>query len=174
MHLTRHALAIPAVLLFVGAAVPARSEPQRIEGVGLSRDIHCQGGDVTVSGADNAVRLIGTCANVVVFGSGHTVELEKGAQLAVSGDQQTVTGGEVSGLLVEGAQSVVSVALRSSGADAVADISGVEQNVALRLGGPSRLNVQGFKHAIAWSADSGVAKPRIAAAGIDTKIVEKK
>ncbi|WP_232629915.1 DUF3060 domain-containing protein [Methylobacterium sp. Leaf118] len=174
MKRNRHALAVPALLLLVGAAQPARSETQQIEGVGLSRDIHCEGGDVGVYGADNAVRLTGTCANVVVHGSDHTVALERGAQLAVSGIGQRVTGGEVSGLSVEGTQSVVSVSLQSSGADAVAEISGAEQKVALRLGGPSRLAIQGYQHEIGWSAGRGVAKPRISAAGIASRIVETK
>lgn len=164
-----------AAVLFLApiAATSAFADPLNMEGMGLSRDIPCDGSDVGVYGANNTIHFTGTCKNIVVDGSGQTVTFEKAADLVVAGIKHKVTGGEVANLRLDGSETQLTATVKPAGEAGAVEVAGIKQKLQVTLAGPVTLTAQGFDHAIEWSKASGVPEPKIAASGIQTKIVRK-
>lgn len=164
-----------AGVALAGVAAPAvAAEPLKIEGVGISREVACDGEDVGVYGAENKIELTGACGRVVVHGADHEVTLEKAKELAVSGSKNRVRGGETGGLKVDVDQNEVEATVRSAGGPAEIAVYGAQQKVRLTLAGASTLNVQGADNAVEWAVADGAPKPKISAGGAANTIRQRK
>lgn len=164
-------LAVIATSIFAPASF---ADELKIEGVGISRDIPCNGQDVGVYGAANKITLTGQCNKIVVHGSNHKVSLERGTDLSVSGADNAVTGGTVSNLNVEVAKNTVAVTIQPTAGKGMVDVSGAEQKLSLVLAGASELKVNGADQKVEWSLAGGAPDPSISSSGVNNSIQKKK
>lgn len=160
-------------LALIGGA-PALAEPLKIEGVGISRDIDCDGEDVGVYGAENRIALTGNCGRVVVHGADHEVTFERARDLLVSGSKLKVRGGEAASLSVEIDQNEVEATMKPAEGASEVRISGADQKVTLTLAGPVTLGVHGADNEVVWSLAAGAPKPRISSSGAANAVKQKK
>ncbi|MDH7795309.1 MULTISPECIES: DUF3060 domain-containing protein [unclassified Beijerinckia] len=168
-------LAVVAVSVFAPVAF---ADELKIEGVGINRDIPCNGQDIGVYGAKNKITLTGQCNKIVVHGSNHKVSLERGTDLSVSGADNAVTGGTVSSLNVEVAKNTVAVTIQpidgKNNVKSLVDVSGAEQKLNLVLAGASELKVDGADQKVEWSLAGGAPDPSISSSGVNNSIQKKK
>jgi len=164
-------LAMAAVCVF---AHVSHAEELKIEGVGIRRDIPCNGQDVGVYGAENKITLTGECGRITVHGADHKVSLERGTDLSVSGADNAVTGGTVSSLNVQVAKNTVAVTIQPTEGKGKVDVSGAEQKLNLVLATPAELRVVGADQKVEWSLASGAPEPSISSSGVNNSIQKKK
>jgi Tfp pilus tip-associated adhesin PilY1 len=164
-------LAMAAVCAFAHVGY---AEELKIEGVGIRRDIPCNGQDVGVYGAENKITLTGECGRITVHGSDHKVSLERGTDLSVSGADNAVTGGTVSSLNVQIAKNTVAVTIQPTEGKGRVDVSGAEQKLNLVLATPAELKVIGADQKVEWSLASGAPEPSISSSGVNNSIQKKK
>jgi hypothetical protein len=155
------------------APAAAFAEEITVEGVQMSRDFTCDGQDVTIAGQGNSVELTGRCGDIKVVGADHKVRFDEAKSLAVSGMSIDATGGETGALLVELHKNKVKAKLKSDSAPAEASISGADQDVSLTVGSAAKIDVQGSKNELTWTAENGVKAPAISTSGIGNKISKK-
>lgn len=156
------------------APVAAFADPITVDGVQMSRDFACDGGqDVIIAGQGNTVELTGRCGDVKVMGADHKIHFDQAKSLIVSGMSVEVTGGETGALLVDLHKNTVQAKLKSDTAPAEASVSGAEQKVALIVGSAAKIDVQGSKNELSWTAENGIKPPAISSAGIGNKISKK-
>jgi hypothetical protein len=164
-----HLIVVPA-LAYSGLA---QAEELTIEGVGISRDIDCQGQDVGVYGAENEIAVTGRCGRITVHGVKHKVSFETGTALSVSGADNTVTGGRVQDVSVSVADNIVSTTLGGGAAPGKFEASGAHNRVSLVLAGPTQLKVDGVGHVVEWVRSDGAPNPQITASGAQNVIKKK-
>lgn len=158
---------LAGALLALTLAPLAQAEPVSIDGVGLTRDVPCQGQDVAITGSANHIRLTGTCGAVTVYGSDHQVSLEQGGALSVSGIQNQVTAGRVERLEVDTAKNRVQAALEGRAPNhAQLEVSGADHNLELVFRGPVVATLSGADNLLRWSG----SEPRIRVQGVDNRI----
>lgn len=160
-----------SVALFALAAFPALAEPLTIDGSGVSRDVHCAGDAVEIHGANNIIKLTGTCASVTVSGIEQTVDIQQAGKLDISGSGHKVTAA-ASGLMLYGDKSEVTATIGGE-ADAVVDISGGEHVVDLALQQATQIEVQGVSQQVTWAPVANTPEPRISISGADNKVERK-
>ena len=158
---------LASALLALTLAPLAQAEPVSIDGVGLTRDVPCQGQDVEITGSANHIRLTGTCGAVTVYGSDHQVSLEQGGALSVSGIQNQVTAGRVERLEVDTAKNRVQAALEGRAPNhAQLEVSGADHNLELVFKGPAVVNLSGADNQLRWSG----SEPLMTVQGVDNRI----
>lgn len=155
------------------APVAASAEEITVEGVQMSRDFACDGQNVIIAGQGNSVELTGRCGDIKVLGADHKVRFDEAKSLAVSGMSIKATGGETGALLVELHKNTVQAKLKSENAPAEVSVSGAEQDVSLTVGSAAKIDVQGSKNELTWTAENGVKAPAISTSGIGNKISKK-
>jgi predicted regulator of Ras-like GTPase activity (Roadblock/LC7/MglB family) len=149
---------------------PASAAEIRVEGSQMSRDFACEDGqDVMIAGAGHKVVLTGRCGAVSVQGADHTLSFEAAGELVVSGVSNIVEGGTTGGLVVETAKNKVKATMKAAETARI-DVSGADQTLELMLAGPTQIEVQGAKNAVAWRAEAGVKAPSVSASGIENRI----
>ncbi len=173
----RFALVLAAVLaLPVLAHAQPTEAPEKdelvIEGIGLSRDIPCEGQNIGIYGADNDITLTGDCGSVIVHGSGHEVSLEEARELVVSGADHTVFAQSVTTLSVDttGHTITATMAAGAPATPAQVRVNGADQTLNLTLAAETHIAVEGTEQVINWSLAEGAPEPRIEAGGIDNAI----
>ncbi|MGQ4275337.1 DUF3060 domain-containing protein [Terrihabitans sp. B22-R8] len=135
-----------------------------IEGVGISRDIACNGGDVGIYGSENDIRLTGACGHIFVEGNAHKLRFEKAVDLAVNGLRHKVVGGETAKLSVDATENEVETVVRSADG-AVVEVAGAQNRVKLTFAGASTLDVHGIEHNVTYSVTAGAPPPKISSGG---------
>lgn len=171
----RPVLALAALLAFPLAAQAQSTEaPEKdelvIEGVGLSRDIPCEGQNIGIYGAENEIGLTGDCGTVIVHGSGHQVTLDQARELVVSGAGHVVSAGSVAALSVETAGHIINATLAANPGPAQVRVDGADHTLNLTLATEADIAVNGTKQVLNWSLAAGAPEPHIVAGGIDNAI----
>lgn len=138
-----------------------------IEGVGLSRDIPCEGENIGVYGVGNQIHLTGACGKVIVHGDGHAVSVEKAIEILVSGADHTVNADWVSKLGVETAGHTVNATLSTDSASAQVHVDGAEQTLNLFLTSATDIDIEGTEQVVNWSLAGDAPEPHIDMSGID-------
>ena len=141
-----------------------------IEGVGLSRNVPCEGLDIGIYGAGNTIELTGDCGTVVVHGDGHTVSIEKAAAVTVSGIGHTVNADSLAALAIETTENVVTATMVSDAALAKVSVYGADQVANLTLASETAIDVGGTGQTINWELAEGAPEPRIDMGGIDNAV----
>ena len=155
------------------SVLPALAEPLTIDGSGLSRDVHCAGDDVEIYGANNTIKLTGTCTSVTVGGLEQSVEMEEAGKLDVSGSGHKITG-TASALALYGDASTVTVTIDGAATEpAVVDVSGGEHKLDLTLRKAVRLDVQGISQQVTWALGNDASEPKVSISGADNKVERK-
>jgi hypothetical protein len=165
-----------ALLAAVSASAHAQTteatapEEVVIEGVGLSRNVPCDGLDIGIYGADNTIELTGECGAVVVHGDGHTVTIDKAAALTVSGIGHTVNASSLAALAIETTENVVTATIASDSAPAQVSVNGADQTANLTLASQATIVVGGTGQTVNWELAEGAPEPRIDMGGIDNAV----
>jgi len=161
-----------AALIALAALSPlaATAEELTVEGADLQRAIACDGEDVGIYGADNQIDLTGNCGNVLVYGSKHVVTFEHAASLTVSGMNHITTGGDVAKLIVDTADSTVTVTIDGKDAAGAIDVSGTGHKVKLNLVSASTLEVAGSDQSVEWTIAKGIKQPKVQMSGVGNKV----
>ncbi|MFC0240298.1 DUF3060 domain-containing protein [Rhodopseudomonas telluris] len=146
----------------------------KIQGVGISRDIDCQGKDVGVYGAENEIALTGACGTITVHGSKHKVSFEQGQKLSVSGSDNVVSGGRARDVVVSVAKNTVSTTLEAGDGPGQLKATGANNRISLVLAGPAQLNVGGVEQSVEWSKADGAPNPEVNSSGALNSIKRKK
>ena len=76
-------------------------------GTGLVKTADCAGGGAAITGTDNTFTLSGTCAAVLVLGSGNTVTIDTAAAVVIEGIENDVTIASVGEITVAGSDNDV-------------------------------------------------------------------
>ncbi|KMO32053.1 DUF3060 domain-containing protein [Methylobacterium aquaticum] len=164
-------LTLAAVLAQAGLA---QAGALKIQGVGISRDVECEGRDVGIYGAENEIALTGRCDVITMHGSGHTVSFKEGAGLSVSGVDNTVTGGRVRDITVSVTRNAVTATLVGGEQPGRLNTSGSDNRVSLVLSGPTQLRVTGADHTVEWARAEGAPSPEVTASGVKNVIKRKR
>lgn len=151
----------------------AQADELTIQGVGISRDVDCEGKDVGVYGAENEIALTGKCGLITVHGSNHKVSFEEGTGLAVSGMDNKVKGGRAQDVTVSVTQNTVTATLGGGSTPGKLSTSGASNRVSLVLAGPTRLDVTGADHVVEWTRSEGAPNPDVTASGAKNVIKRK-
>ncbi|MCP9627814.1 DUF3060 domain-containing protein [Rhodopseudomonas palustris] len=162
-----------ATIATIGLA-HADDDQLKIQGVGISRDIDCQGKDVGIYGAENEIELTGRCGSITVHGSKHKVSFEQGQKLSVSGSDNVVNGGRTKDLVVSVAKNIVSTTLEAGDEPGQLKATGANNRISLVLVGPSRLDVGGVEQSVEWSKADGAPNPEVRSSGALNSIKRKK
>ena len=160
----------PALAAQAQTETPAAKDKVVIEGVGLSREIPCDGQSIGIYGADNTIHLTGICANVVVHGDGHTVTVQQAQSLAVSGAEHVVTADSLEALSVDTTENTVTATIKSDTASATVLLNGADQTLNLTIASETTIDVAGTGQVVNWSVAPGIAEPRINISGIDNAV----
>lgn len=158
-------LALPHAAFAESAETPEQDEVV-IEGVGLSRDIPCNGENIGIYGAQNHIELTGKCGRVIIHGDSHEVTLEQAGELALSGIGHTVFAESTGGLVVETTDHVVTATIASDASPASVIVNGADQTLNLTLASEAQIEIGGFNQVVNWSLAEGAPEPRINASGI--------
>lgn len=167
----RYSLACAIILLPLAAQA---ADTLQISGVSSERDIACEDGqDVSISGMRHKLALSGRCGLVEIHGSGHDVTFETAQALYVTGIGNAATGGSVGKLTVDATRHRVSTAVLAVDAVAEVEVSGADQALELKLGGPAKITVNGARNKVRWQAGAGVKAPAVEIAGIENSVARR-
>lgn len=166
MHPTFFAPALLAGLLASAAVQAAVIE---LDGIGLSRDVPCNGQAVNISGNGNRIQLTGDCGAVEVYGSDHQVSLQRAAALTVSGAENSVQADTVGRLSVDTNRNRVRTAIVAGAEPAAVEVSGAEHELELRFDAPAQVSVEGADNRLLWQGQ----EPQFAVGGVDQRIERK-
>ncbi len=169
----RSFLLAAALVPLLAGATPASAQELEVSGSGLTRDIACNGKDVSIFGAANRIKLTGECRTVTVAGADHVVSFEVADVLQVEGAKLRVTGGTVNHLRVDTADNVVAATIAAKDSPAEVVVSGAKHEVALKLTGPTVLKVVGADHKVQWTLASGAPEPDVSNAGVHNTVERK-
>nr|WP_275938581.1 DUF3060 domain-containing protein [Pectobacterium brasiliense] len=98
MKITRY---LPMVFVSAFAfTTSVYAAPIDLEGIGLTRDIPCNGNNVNISGNGNNIVLTGKCATISVAGSEHNITFDTATSLIVTGAEIAATGQSTGDLTV--------------------------------------------------------------------------
>lgn len=171
--LLRLPVIIAAMLAFAGLA-HADDDELTIQGIGISRDVDCQGKNVGVYGAENEIALTGQCGTITVHGSKHKVSFEQGQTLSVSGSDNVVDGGRAKNVAVSVAKNTVTTTLEAGEEPGKLEATGANNRITLVLAGPARLDVGGVEQIVEWSTADGAPNPEVRSSGALNSIKRKK
>lgn len=168
-------MACIAAMVAAGFCSAAMADDEiTIEGANIERDVDCTSGNVGIYGSTNGITLTGQCKNITVYGANHTVSFDKAEKLVVSGSANKVSGGTTQHLLVEVANNVIESTMNAGDNVSTVNISGAENQIALKLEGQVTINVAGAKHKVTWSGASGAKPPKVNIVGIQNSVKKAK
>ena len=173
--MTARAASSALLILALSASGPVlAAEALKIEGVGISREVPCDGEDVGIYGAENRIELTSACGKVIVYGSGHEVTFETAREMLVSGVGHKVRGGQTGALGVDVSQNEVEATIKPREGSAKIEVAGAQQKVKLVLAGASTLQVNGADNAVEWKIADGAPKPKISSMGAANTVKQAK
>lgn len=141
-----------------------------IEGIGLSRDVPCDGQSIGIYGADNSIHLTGDCADVVVHGDSHQVTIDQAKTLSITGADHTVNAESLAALSVDTSQSTVNATMNGHDSAAQVAVGGAEHTLNLTLASQTNIAVNGTEQVINWTLAENAPEPRIDVGGIDNAV----
>ncbi|PAU64761.1 hypothetical protein BZL41_08955 [Pseudomonas sp. PIC25] len=162
----KHGMKMAGMVLavMVGAA---QAQTTELDGIGVSRDVPCNGQDVSISGNGNRFRLSGGCGQVLVHGSEHIIELGDASRVEITGVGNQVQAGRINQLDVSSTGHRVKATLRGEAErPAQVMVYGAENILTLGFEGPAQVDISGTGQQLDWRGD----EPKISTSGIDHRI----
>ncbi|MBH3341380.1 DUF3060 domain-containing protein [Pseudomonas mendocina] len=158
-------------VLAVGVVVAAwlstaQAQTLELDGIGVSRDVPCNGLDVIITGNGNQFRLAGDCGQVEVGGSEQQVSFGEASSLVVTGVNNRVEAERVGGLDVSGSEHRIDSQVQGSGQPAQVALYGEGHVLDLDLSGPVQIEVNGIGQQLTWRGD----EPQIETSGVEHRI----
>ncbi|AOR62394.1 DUF3060 domain-containing protein [Pectobacterium wasabiae] len=167
MKMKRYLRVVSATFLAFSASVYAA--PIELEGLGLTRDIPCNGNDVTISGNGNHIVLTGECANIHINGSEHNVTFDTATSLTVTGSEMAVTGQSTGDLTVAAYKNAIHTHIITEDKPVKVKVTGTEHHLDLDFNGPAVVSFNGISNHLSW----GGTEPRLSSSGANNVIKQK-
>ncbi|MBN3262757.1 DUF3060 domain-containing protein [Pectobacterium brasiliense] len=167
MKMKRYLRVVSATLLAFTAS--AYAAPIELEGIGLTRDIPCNGNDVNVSGNGNNIVLTGKCATISVAGSEHNITFDTATSLIVTGAEIAATGQSTGDLTVAAYKNTIRTHIFSDDNPAKVNVTGTEHHLDLDFKGPAVVSFNGISNRLSW----GGTEPKLSSSGANNVIKQK-
>ncbi|MBG0752513.1 hypothetical protein Q7O_001965 [Pectobacterium carotovorum subsp. carotovorum PCCS1] len=143
--------------------------PIELEGFSLTRDIPCNGNDVTISGNGNNIVLTGQCAAISIMGSEHNVTFDTATSLTVTGSEIAVTGQSTGNLTVAAYKNTIRTHIVADDKPVKVNVTGTEHHLDLDFKGPTVVSFNGISNHLSW----GGTEPRLSSSGANNVIKQK-
>ncbi|WP_113626800.1 DUF3060 domain-containing protein [Pectobacterium peruviense] len=167
MKMKRYLHVVSATLLAFTASVYAA--PIELEGIGLTRDIPCNGNDVSISGNGNNIALTGKCAAISVTGSEHNVTFDTATSLTVTGSEIAVTGQSAGDLTVAAYKNTIRTHIVADDKPVKVNVTGTEHHLDFDFNGPALVSFNGISNRLSW----GGTEPKFSSSGANNVIKQK-
>ncbi|MBN3124643.1 DUF3060 domain-containing protein [Pectobacterium brasiliense] len=167
MKITRY---LPMVFVSAFAfTASVYAAPIELEGIGLTRDIPCNGNDVNISGNGNNIVLTGKCATISVAGSEHNITFDTATSLIVTGAEIAATGQSTGDLTVAAYKNTIRTHIFSEDKPAKVNVTGTEHHLDLDFKGPAVVSFNGISNRLSW----GGTEPKLSSSGANNVIKQK-
>lgn len=167
MKITRY---LPMVFVSAFAfTASVYAAPIELEGIGLTRDIPCNGNDVNISGNGNNIVLTGKCATISVAGSEHNITFDTATSLIVTGAEIAATGQSTGDLTVAAYKNTIRTNIFSEDKPAKVNVTGTEHHLDLDFKGPTVVSFNGISNRLSW----GGTEPKLSSSGANNVIKQK-
>ncbi|MCY9847943.1 MULTISPECIES: DUF3060 domain-containing protein [Pectobacterium] len=167
MKITRY---LPMVFVSAFAfTASVYAAPIELEGIGLTRDIPCNGNDVNISGNGNNIVLTGKCADISVAGSEHNITFDTATSLTVTGSEIAATGQSTGDLTVAAYKNTIRTHILSEDKPAKVNVTGTEHHLDLDFKGPAIVSFNGISNRLSW----GGTEPKLSSSGANNVIKQK-
>ncbi|GKV75026.1 hypothetical protein PEC106568_02000 [Pectobacterium carotovorum subsp. carotovorum] len=167
MKITRY---LPMVFVSAFAfTASVYAAPIELEGIGLTRDIPCNGNDVNISGNGNNIVLTGKCATISVAGSEHNITFDTATSLIVTGAEIAATGQSTGDLTVAAYKNTIRTNIFSEDKPAKVNVTGTEHHLDLDFKGPAVVSFNGISNRLSW----GGTEPKLSSSGANNVIKQK-
>ncbi|MDY4348821.1 DUF3060 domain-containing protein [Pectobacterium brasiliense] len=167
MKITRY---LPMVFVSAFAfTASVYAAPIELEGIGLTRDIPCNGNDVNISGNGNNIVLTGKCATISVAGSEHNITFDTATSLIVTGAEIAATGQSTGDLTVAAYKNTIRTHIFSDDKPAKVNVTGTEHHLDLDFKGPAVVSFNGISNRLSW----GGTEPKLSSSGANNVIKQK-
>ncbi|RUS01204.1 DUF3060 domain-containing protein [Pectobacterium polaris] len=143
--------------------------PIELEGIGLTRDIPCNGNDVNISGNGNHIVLTGKCADISVAGSEHNITFDTATSLTVTGSEIAATGQSTADLTVAAYKNTIRTHILAEDKPAKVNVTGTEHHLDLDFKGPAVVSFNGISNRLSW----GGTEPKLSSSGANNVIKQK-
>ncbi|WP_317177418.1 DUF3060 domain-containing protein [Pectobacterium sp. HCp5_1] len=143
--------------------------PIELEGIGLTRDIPCNGNNVNISGNGNNIVLTGKCATISVAGSEHNITFDTATSLIVTGAEIAATGQSTGDLTVAAYKNTIRTHIFSEDKPAKVNVTGTEHHLDLDFKGPAIVSFNGISNRLSW----GGTEPKLSSSGANNVIKQK-
>ncbi|KFX19584.1 DUF3060 domain-containing protein [Pectobacterium betavasculorum] len=144
----------------------AYAAPIELEGIGLTRDIPCNGNDVRISGNGNNIVLTGKCAAISIMGSEHNVTFDTTTSLTVTGSEIAVTGQSTGDLTVAAYKNTIRTHIIADDKPVKVNVTGTEHHLDFDFKGPAVVSFNGISNRLSW----GGTEPRFSSSGANNVI----
>ncbi|KHS65001.1 MULTISPECIES: DUF3060 domain-containing protein [Pectobacterium] len=167
MKITRY---LPMVFVSAFAfTASVYAAPIELEGIGLTRDIPCNGNNVNISGNGNNIVLTGKCATISVAGSEHNITFDTATSLIVTGAEIAATGQSTGDLTVAAYKNTIRTHIFSEDKPAKVNVTGTEHHLDLDFKGPAVVSFNGISNRLSW----GGTEPKLSSSGANNVIKQK-
>ncbi|RJL45898.1 DUF3060 domain-containing protein [Pectobacterium carotovorum] len=167
MKITRY---LPMVFVSAFAfTASVYAAPIELEGIGLTRDIPCNGNNVNISGNGNNIVLTGKCATISVAGSEHNITFDTATSLIVTGAEIAATGQSAGDLTVAAYKNTIRTHIFSEDKPAKVNVTGTEHHLDLDFKGPAVVSFNGISNRLSW----GGTEPKLSSSGANNVIKQK-
>ncbi|MBN3080684.1 DUF3060 domain-containing protein [Pectobacterium polaris] len=167
MKITRY---LPMVFVSAFAfTASVYAAPIELEGIGLTRDIPCNGNDVNISGNGNNIVLTGKCSDISVAGSEHNITFDTATSLTVTGSEIAATGQSTGDLTVAAYKNTIRTHILSEDKPAKVNVTGTEHHLDLDFKGPAIVSFNGISNRLSW----GGTEPKLSSSGANNVIKQK-
>ncbi|APS31458.1 DUF3060 domain-containing protein [Pectobacterium brasiliense] len=167
MKITRY---LPMVFVSAFAfTASVYAAPIELEGIGLTRDIPCNGNNVNISGNGNNIVLTGKCATISVAGSEHDITFDTATSLIVTGAEIAATGQSTGDLTVAAYKNTIRTNIFSEDKPAKVNVTGTEHHLDLDFKGPAVVSFNGISNRLSW----GGTEPKLSSSGANNVIKQK-
>ncbi|MFJ5378690.1 DUF3060 domain-containing protein [Pectobacterium sp. CHL-2024] len=167
MKITRY---LPMVFVSAFAfTASVYAAPIDLEGIGLTRDIPCNGNNVNISGNGNNIVLTGKCATISVAGSEHNITFDTATSLIVTGAEIAATGQSTGDLTVAAYKNTIRTHIFSEDKPAKVNVTGTEHHLDLDFKGPAVVSFNGISNRLSW----GGTEPKLSSSGANNVIKQK-
>ncbi|KGA25909.1 DUF3060 domain-containing protein [Pectobacterium brasiliense] len=167
MKITRY---LPMVFVSAFAfTASVYAAPIELEGIGLTRDIPCNGNDVNISGNGNNIVLTGKCATISVAGSEHNITFDTATSLTVTGAEIAATGQSTGDLTVAAYKNTIRTHIFAEDKPAKVNVTGTEHHLDLDFKGPAVVSFNGISNRLSW----GGTEPKLSSSGANNVIKQK-
>ncbi|MBN3205991.1 MULTISPECIES: DUF3060 domain-containing protein [Pectobacterium] len=167
MKITRY---LPMVFVSAFAfTASVYAAPIDLEGIGLTRDIPCNGNNVNISGNGNNIVLTGKCATISVAGSEHNITFDTATSLIVTGAEIAATGQSTGDLTVAAYKNTIRTNIFSEDKPAKVNVTGTEHHLDLDFKGPAVVSFNGISNRLSW----GGTEPKLSSSGANNVIKQK-